>query len=81
MQNSPTEDVYASYDNKDDQVELQTLKEQCTAMEKKLKILNRRNADLRRRNEFLKMESNVDKDILETIVQLRIEASLHVSLK
>ena len=54
---------------------MKTLKETLEARDLELQRVKEKNLDLAKKNEFLEKELNVEKDILQTIVELKVEVS------
>ena len=55
--------------------ELKTLREELEAKDLELQRLRKQNLDLAKKNEILERECNIEKDILQTIVELKVEVS------
>ena len=57
------------------QCEVKTLREKLEARDLELQRVKEKNLDLAKKNEFLEKELNVEKDILQTVVELKVEVS------
>ena len=55
--------------------ELKTLREEREAKDLELQRLRKQNLDLAKKNDILEKECNIEKDILQTIVEHKVEAS------